>query len=124
MRSRTALPSLLLTSSLALVLSGCGGGQGDFCDVLTDNTKVAATVFTPVTPGMVDESMVQGRLDLVDQIEDPPDDLEDDLDTWREYLQTALENIDDPTAVIDARTDEVDAAQDALFEHYTDSCMS
>ncbi len=125
MRSRTALPSFLLTPALALALAGCGGGQGDFCEVLTDDSKTAATVFTPVIPGMVDESMVRERLDLVDQIEDPPEDLEDDLDTWREYLQTALENVDDnPNALIDAGTDEVDAAQKALFDRYTDTCMS
>lgn len=123
MRSRTALP-LLLTSVLALGLAGCGAGQGDFCDVLTDNTETAATVFTPVIPGMVDEATIQQRIDLVDQIEDPPSDLEDHLSTWRTYLQTAQDNIDDATAVIDAGTPEVDEAQEALFERYTGTCMS
>ncbi|UQN28661.1 hypothetical protein [Brachybacterium kimchii] len=123
MRSRPTRP-LLLAPVLALTLAGCGAGQGDFCEVLNDNTDLAATVFTPVIPEMVDATTVQQRLDLVDQIEDPPSDLEDDLTTWRNYLQKALDNIDDATAVINAGTDEVDAAQEALFDRYTGTCMS
>lgn len=73
MRSPRLLPRVL-AAVLALDHVGCGPGPGDSCDVLTYNTETAATVFTPVIPGMVVEATIQQRIDLVDQIEDPPHD--------------------------------------------------
>jgi hypothetical protein len=117
------LASCGLVTTVLIGMTGCSGGEGDFCKVLKSDTATAATVFAPATPGMQDPALAQKQRELLDQIEDPPDDLADDLETWKNYLDKVGENADDPTAAIEARTDEVQAAGDALFDEYTDTCM-
>lgn len=118
-------PIILLTlGASAAMLSGCAsGGDAGFCGPLIDDTQTAAVAFAALVPGMNTGAEVQGRLDLVEEIE-PTAELADDLESWTGYLTVGAESIDDdPTAVINAYDDDVKAAGDALFEYYNGTCM-
>lgn len=117
----------LLVPALALSLSACGGGSSAYCDTLTDNSAVSATVFGPVVPGQADASQIDARLELLGEVEgDVPSDLQEDFDTWTAYLEEVgpLLEEGDQAAVLDAATDDVDAAGETLFDHYTGTCMA
>lgn len=116
-----------LAAILGLALTACSGSSsGDFCDVLTDNSEEAATVFSSPVLLNGDASAVQARLDLLGQIEDPPSSLAEPLQTWVTWL-TELRDAwqADPTDLEASLIDDpaVQAASDELFEHYTGTCM-
>jgi hypothetical protein len=121
-------PAVLLAAGAGvLALSACGGGSSAYCTTLTDNSEVAAGVFNPVIPGMASEEDLDARLDLLEQVQDDvPEELAEDFTTWQGYLETAAEDIEtDAAAAFEAgQADDVQAARDALFEHYTGTCMS
>jgi hypothetical protein len=120
---------VLLVPALALTLSACGGGDDAYCSTLSENSDVAATVFTPVIPGMVTSDQVDERLSLLGEVEDDvPSELQADFTTWTEYLEEVGPLLDsedsaDVTGVIEAADDDVDAAGEALSDHYTGTCM-
>jgi predicted small lipoprotein YifL len=126
---RSVRASVLLVPTLALALAGCGGGGGAYCSTLTENSDVAATVFTPVIPGMVSAEQVEERLSLLGEVEDDvPSELQEDFTAWSEYLEEVgplLGSADsaDVSGVTEAADDDVDAAGEALSDHYTGTCM-
>jgi hypothetical protein len=76
---------------------------------------------------MASEEDLDARLDLLEQVQDDvPEELAEDFTTWQGYLETAAEDIEtDAAAAFEAgQADDVQAARDALFEHYTGTCMS
>lgn len=77
-------------------------------------------------PGQADAAQIDRRLDLLTQVaDDVPEDLEGDFATWTAYLEEVRPLLDsgDMDAVLEAMTDDVDVAGEALFEHYTGTCM-
>src|SRR5690606_20365703 len=126
LRSVRAAAQLVPALALTLALGACGGGESAYCNTLTENSEVAATVYGPVVPGQADAAQIDRRLDLLTQdADDVPEDLEDHFATWTAYLQEVQPLLDsgDMDAVLEAMTDEVDVAGAALFEHYTGTCM-
>jgi len=126
LRSVRAAAQLVPALALTLALGACGGGESAYCDTLTENSEVAATVYGPVVPGQADAAQIDRRLDLLTQVaDDVPEDLEGDFATWTAYLEEVQPLLDsgDMDAVLEAMTDEVDVAGAALFEHYTGTCM-
>lgn len=122
---RTLLPALASTAAV-LSLTACGDGSGAYCETLTDDSATAAVVYTSLIPEMNSVEDAQARLDLVIAAEeDVPDELAEDLSTWKSYLEGAVQDMEtDPNAVFaEANSDEVSSAGDALFEHYTGTCM-
>lgn len=123
---RSVRTAALLVPALALTLSACGGAESAYCDTLTENSEVAATVYGPVVPGQADAAQIDRRLDLLSQVaDDVPEDLEGDFATWTAYLEEVGPLLDsgDMDAVLEAMTDDVDVAGEALFEHYTGTCI-
>src|SRR5699024_7542076 len=119
----------LLVPALALTLSACGGGSSAYCDTLTDNSAVSATVFAPAIPGMATSEQVEERLDLLEQVEDDvPEEIQEEFTIWQQHLEEIGPKLDSEDSeelneVIQSRTDEVAAAGETLSDHYTGTCM-
>ena len=128
-RMRRGCALTITTAACIAALASCGGAHSEYCTTLTDNSEVSATLFAPAVPGTVDEETVQQRLDLLGEVEDSvPDELSEDFATWTAYLEEikpliGSQDPDELTAMINARDDEVKTAGDALFDHYTGTCM-
>lgn len=123
---RTLIPVLGATAAL-LALTSCSGGADAYCTTLTDDSATAAVVYTTLIHGMNTVEEAQARLDLVIAAEeDVPEELAEDLSTWKGYLEGAVQDLDaDPNAVFEeGNSDDVSSAGDALFQHYTGTCMS
>ncbi len=103
--------------------AAAGGGATSVCEVLTDDTRTAATLFAAVIPQMNTVDEIKARLALLDAVPTPPEGLEADWEAWREFLVTASESIDDdPTAVIQAYASVSDAGE-RLSDFYTGTCL-
>lgn len=121
-----AAAALAVTASLSL--SACSSSEsGDFCEVLLSDTAAAATVFTPPATQIGDVEAIQARVDLLSQVEEPPDVLTEPLQLWTEWLSNLRDTWEtDPTdiaASVDT-TAEVDAAREQLFDYYIETCMA
>src|SRR5699024_12128572 len=105
----------LLVPALALTLSACGGGSSAYCDTLTDNSAVSATVFAPAIPGMATSEQAEERLDLLDQVEDDvPEEIQEEITIWQQHLEENgpkpdSEDSEEQNEVIQFRTEEVAA---------------
>src|SRR5690606_6636355 len=88
LRSVRAAALLVPALALTLALGACGGGESAYCDTLTGNSEVAATVYGPGVPGQADAAQIDRRLDLLPQVADAVrEDREGDFAPWTAYLE-------------------------------------
>lgn len=101
------------------------GSEDAVCDVLTSDTSLSSTVFSPAIPGMTDLSRVEAQNALLAQIEQPPAGLETEWATWMDYREFAAANFDsDPGAIVTKFGEpEVTDASAKLVDFYTGTCL-
>jgi hypothetical protein len=120
--ARLSLP--LSVASAAILLTGCGGSDGDFCAAVDADLGAAATAFAPYISFGSGPEMPQQMLDFLDRIKEPPEDLADDLAIWKERVREVRDaEVDGEVSKVVREPDDVQAARDALFDYYIQECL-
>lgn len=109
--------ALLGAAALTLTLGACGGGGGDYCDLLTEAQDTLDTAADPTDPDAMSESM-----DRLQEVADAaPSEVSEDWDNLVEAMQAFTET-DDPTSIDPEQFGDLEAATTNITEHAQEEC--
>lgn len=115
----------LIGVTIAGALTACQSDEtGDFCTVLDSDPELATGIFMGPIPWGIHND-IDERLDLLNQIDDPPEDLAEDLQIWITHLedtQTAVDEDGLNMGELTERNQSVAEHGDNLFQAHAQRC--